>query len=187
MTTLRDEFSSVHRIAPASRSNRVATGQSLALIIGIAALMFLTAFSAPTPTAKACHVCDAFLSASQTTPTPTPRQCMPLFSLHRLRSLSSSLNTTLPELQARFGDRLQVTLISWMTNRRSTDCTPRPKSSAWPRCVAIPFMVVGRTVPHRLAGDPGSNAGADRSEGSRGHTLPAPGDFGSRQGCRSIH
>jgi len=158
----------------------------------LVALIATSAFTGPTPTSKACHICD---SSAATPPPPAVVQAV-LFYATGCGHCIQVLNQTLPELQSRFGAKLQVTLVS-LEDQSAYDrlYAVAEELGLAKESVAIPFMIVDRTVligsreiPERMPGlieaglasggiafpSLGSLEGLDSGELFQAQATPAP-------------
>ncbi len=124
--------------------------RNVVILLAVLAVVAGSAFTGATPTSKACHTCDApRLSPLQT---PAPQASSPI--VHAVLFYSTGcghcvkvLTQTLPAMDARYGDRFQVTLVS-LEDQSAVDrlyATAEELGLA-KESVAIPFMVIGRTV-----------------------------------------
>ena len=99
----------------------------------------------PTPTIKACHICDE--SLPQETATPQPVVCAVLFWMDGCPNCHEVLENVLPPLREKYGKQLEILLIE-VVNMDDVDRLYEVAAAyGIPReRVVVPFLVIGEQV-----------------------------------------
>ncbi|HLC35023.1 MAG TPA: vitamin K epoxide reductase family protein, partial [Anaerolineales bacterium] len=118
------------------------------LMLALVALLASAAFAGPTPTYKACHICDLEPSAALPEPATAPAVVHAvMFWMEACGHCEEVLNNVLPPLQSSYGEHLQVLLIQ-LVDQASVDrlFQAADELGVAKENVGVPFLIVGRSV-----------------------------------------
>ena len=117
-------------------------------MLALVALLASAAFAGPTPTYKACHICDLEPSAALPEPATAPAVVHAvMFWMEACGHCEEVLNNVLPPLQSSYGEHLQVLLIQ-LVDQASVDrlFQAADELGVAKEDVGVPFLIVGRSV-----------------------------------------